>query len=1041
MIPKVALLYLPLVLLVTSSGGLHAADPRDMAFRIEQLQDKDHWRDALEALTHIGEAGVPWLIDALQHPNERVRQRVVWVLGAIGASAPTAVLALIDALEDTNRGVRQNAVLALSRIGPKATAAVSALINALSDADWEIRQNAAWTLGWIGLKAHAAVPALIRTLNNDDDARVRQNAAWALGWIGPEAHPAVPALIEALQDIHSEVSRDAAWALGEIGSAASAAVPALIEALHFQDTATRQFAARALGALGLNVDAAVSALRQARHDPDTEVRQEAAQALSSIERAFSSQDGSLQDDVASDVDEKSEEGVAAIPLPAEENPETVLKTQQAPSMSSRWTPFTHAVRTLRHSDLSLLKLVVSVSAIAAFLYATALVPLIWLYPRAAWARTAVTSGYFSKFPLLHKHLLASPWACHYVFKRLATTYESIATMSIPHPYIPQYVYGVQDWVSDPLLMDASRTLWARLFQRKTDPRWRPRVFVLSPSGSGKSVLLRHLLREIAQRFVAGHESKIPLFLSLSHGAAATGGIEARIRNTLTRGGVDLPEDVVRAMIDKGNFFLLMDGLDDVHDPNTLRTDLHAFLDQDTRNWVLMVGQEELLERADITRVHLLDVTLAQARTYLQDVIAADLWEHLPIATQMLTRKPQDLAVLGDILPSLRPEDLPTRRVDLYRAFLWRDKALHNWVKSERKEIEIIDRLAFRMLHERQYVLSQDMLVAWLFPQPAANHSCDQVTSHTIIETLQQSRMFTRDTEQICLGPAPSVVGFRHALMGQYLAARYLRSFVEGTAVEARIDLLTLSREPRWFEVFCFVIDDIVSPSDLNHFLRTLLSNQDEDVDYDYQHLLVAYALATKPRLWIDRDIRKAYRTTKREKTPCPAPLAWMREFRTIQPLLAALEDGDRAVRQRAGILLSRFTRTYANIADRLITMLHDTNPYICEGAAYALSLIKGSKVHDAFLAALEQKNLPAVAGAYKFFIKHEIYESEMTLGMSLVSHGHTEMAYDFLHSDNRKLQEEAKGWFIKYEHEITIPQLLSVLTHKNATRVTYSSRP
>jgi hypothetical protein len=91
------------------------------------------------------------------------------------------------------------------------------------------------------------------------------------------------------------------------------------------------------------------------------VCQEAAQALSSIERSLSSQEGSLQDDVASNADERSEEGVAAVPLPAEENPmihfDVIRWNDPVPEIIDHWHLVKKMANTIRkpgeikHSDL------------------------------------------------------------------------------------------------------------------------------------------------------------------------------------------------------------------------------------------------------------------------------------------------------------------------------------------------------------------------------------------------------------------------------------------------------------------------------------------------------------------------------------------------------------------------------------------------------------------------------------------------------------------------------------------------------------------
>ena len=110
------------------------------------------------------------------------------------------VSTLIQALQDPDAKVRQRAAYALGDI--RTETAVRGLIQALQDADADVRRSVAYALGKIGTET--AVPALIQALQHSD-AVVRRSAAYALGKIGTET--AVRALIQALQDPNAQVLR------------------------------------------------------------------------------------------------------------------------------------------------------------------------------------------------------------------------------------------------------------------------------------------------------------------------------------------------------------------------------------------------------------------------------------------------------------------------------------------------------------------------------------------------------------------------------------------------------------------------------------------------------------------------------------------------------------------------------------------------------------------------------------------------------------------------------------------------------------------
>ena len=107
------------------------------------------------AVTSIGPAAVPALIQLLQDPNPEVRAHAAVALNWIGPGARDAVPALVRALQDDRRRVRQGAAFALFRIGPDAKDAVPVLIKALQDEDPEVRRVAGLALQSVDVDAAA----------------------------------------------------------------------------------------------------------------------------------------------------------------------------------------------------------------------------------------------------------------------------------------------------------------------------------------------------------------------------------------------------------------------------------------------------------------------------------------------------------------------------------------------------------------------------------------------------------------------------------------------------------------------------------------------------------------------------------------------------------------------------------------------------------------------------------------------------------------------------------------------------------------------
>jgi HEAT repeat protein len=215
--------------------------------------DEEMVHEALNAISGLGPAAVPKLIDALKH--EKARPYVVYMLGQIGPEAKDAVAELVKLLDDKNADVRSEVPLALGKIGPAAKAAVPALLKAL-EAQQETDEHAACGI------------------------------AHALGKIGPPAADAVPALSKAAAGKHEALAAVGAWALVQIrpkdAKTAAIAVPVLVRALGDRDPLFRHGAAEALGQLGPLGKPAAAALKKALKDEDKGVSDAAAAALKAI---------------------------------------------------------------------------------------------------------------------------------------------------------------------------------------------------------------------------------------------------------------------------------------------------------------------------------------------------------------------------------------------------------------------------------------------------------------------------------------------------------------------------------------------------------------------------------------------------------------------------------------------------------------------------------------------------------------------------------------------------------------------------------------
>lgn len=501
------------------------------------------------------------------------------------------------------------------------------------------------------------------------------------------------------------------------------------------------------------------------------------------------------------------------------------------------------------------------AAFSSIIYLFALFPLLRMYPKWGWPRTAVNSGLFNKFPLLHKSIISCGWARRHLFQDLAQS--CIQSAAIPKPYVPQAIYRGDDPEAQPITIGIIEESIGSLFGKGRH------VLVLGRTGTGKTVFLRYLLRLMAMQFlnVKKKERNLPILIDLRTHPIAGRTLEDVICDVLRGYRVELSDDVIKFLIKKGGFLVLVDSLNEIN-PSILKNEFQSFLNRNANNKVLMASQLNFLKRRDTQMYNMAELNAQQAREYLCTVLSSDPWERLPAEVQALGRNPQDLALISEVLLALPPEEVPTHRADLYRELLHRDAALIAWVHSESVEILLVYALAFRMFDEAPPVVSEDDLPRWVRRLMEERSISESVTVDAIVEALQKSRMFKQEQVPGTLGIPRIMIGFQHELMGKFLAARHLRSLLERGADASMAELTMLSGEPRWLDVFFFVIDELNSSLELNQFLMSLIRAGGLT-----RIRLVAFALGTKPPELIQSEVRELYSKAKLEADLHDTPAA------------------------------------------------------------------------------------------------------------------------------------------------------------------------
>ncbi len=263
--------------------------------------------------------------------------------------------------------------------------------------------------------------------------------------------------------------------------------------------------------------------------------------------------------------------------------------------------------------------------------------------------------------------------------------------------------------------------------------------------------------------------------------------------------------------------------------------LTSFLNADANNTVVIASQTDVIHHPDVKPYRLAEVTVDQARSYLDGRIEAGTWDRLSPPLRALAQNPKDLDLIAEVIGNLGVQKLPTRRADLYAERLKADTALKDWVDTADPRIEILYVLAWRMLAERR-TLDFPTFAQWVREELVARDiAAEELDSVTAV--LQRSRQFRDVKMRDRLGRHQDAITFDHELVGKFLAARHVRAMLEGPS---RAEALELAEDEAWQDVFFFVIDEAVAPQ-----LPELLLDELIERSGVIPLALVAYAIKIK----------------------------------------------------------------------------------------------------------------------------------------------------------------------------------------------------
>ncbi|MDX6404654.1 MAG: branched-chain amino acid transport system substrate-binding protein [Blastocatellia bacterium] len=470
------------------------------------------------------------------------------------------------------------------------------------------------------------------------------------------------------------------------------------------------------------------------------------------------------------------------------------------------------------------------------LYLVALFPLVWAYPRSHVARSAVNSGIFTKFPILHKLILNSTWARRKIFREHLLASSKVKS-DLVH-YVDQRLIPVGTATAEDVhtVTQSTSPTPLSLF---TNSRI---VLIRGRSGTGKTVLLNTLLRAAAHNTIRHRKAVcIPLLIDLRrHPIQDHGDFTDMIVDDLMGSGVELSKEVLDFLLDKGNFLILIDSLSEV-DSAALVKLMMPFLNRRRNVLVALAIQVDPFNRRDTKIYELDEIKPEQAREYITKAIGRDLWKDLSPAIRSLTANPQDLAVLCQVLKSADPAMLQQARAELYRALLHSDSTLGEWARNSSPEISAIYNWAHYAVMEHLRPQAEEEVSQRL--SVYRSEVDDEFKVDDVIRAMRTSKLFSTIPQRTALGLSADLLTFRHELIGLFLASRHIRHQLEFERPISVETMLTGLNAERWLEVFVFLVDELDSLPLLNQVFECALALESE-----YGARLAAYMINSKPAL-------------------------------------------------------------------------------------------------------------------------------------------------------------------------------------------------
>lgn len=368
-----------------------------------------------------------------------------------------------------------------------------------------------------------------------------------------------------------------------------------------------------------------------------------------------------------------------------------------------------------------------------------------------------------------------------------------------------------------------------------------KLMVLGKPGAGKTTFLKHLAIQCIKE---GQElsDHVPIFITLKRFAEEKGQPELTLYISHIFDACGVSADDISLLIQHGRAFILLDGLDEVREEDSVRVinQVQSLANRHRNNHFIITCRIAAYEYSfqGFIDVEIADFNDQQIKTFVtkwfqakEEPALSDRFMHqleVNSSVKELATSPLLLTLL--CLEFEDSGDLPSDRVSLYDRAI--DTLLRRWDKKrgiERDEIyknltltrkeDLLSHVAFTTFECKDYFFKQRDV-----EQRISDFIRDLRDAQTDPEALiLNSRLILKSIEAqhgLLVERARGVYSFSHLTFHEYFAARRISKISHPLTLESALCSLAVHiTEPRWREVFLLIFEMMADATELLKLIK------------------------------------------------------------------------------------------------------------------------------------------------------------------------------------------------------------------------------